>query len=246
MSPAAGWDEEEDRRIVPVRSLDFVLEPGGWPELEPHRAEIDSYFAARVAANPHLWNGAVLLLRHSHLDDGVLKGTFRRTDFASFLWWRAQGWMNMGLRNAFALAALEGSDGGFVLGVMGAHTSAAGQVYFPGGTPDLSDITAEGRVDLSASSLRELTEETGLLPGDIAQDHGFMAVYDGPRLALLRRLVFAEPAEKLAARIRDFIGREALPEFSDVVVVHGEQDMLASIAPFAADYIRARWAMRSV
>ncbi len=244
MNPATGWDEE-GRRIVPVRALDFVLEPGGWPELEPQRAEIDSYFAARVAANPHLWNGAVLMLRHSHLDDGVLRGTFRRTDFASFLWWKAQGWMNMGLRNAFSLAALEGSDGGFVLGVMGPQTSAAGQIFFPCGTPDLSDITPDGRVDLAASALRELAEETGLLPGDIAQDHGLMAVYDGPRLALLRQLVFSEPAEELATRIRSFLARENLPELSDVVVVHREQDMLPAIAPFAADYIRARWAMRS-
>lgn len=244
MSPASGWDDEEGRRIVPVRTLDFVLEPGGWPEVEPHRAEIDSHFSMRVAANPHLWNGAVLMLRHSRLDDGVLRGTFRRTDFASFLWWQARGWPNMGLRNAFALVALEGSDGGFVLGLMGPQTSAAGRIYFPGGTPDLSDITPDGHVDLAASSLRELEEETGLLPRDIAQDHGFMAVYDGPRLALLRQLVFPEPAAELARRIRGFLRQQALPEFSDVVVVHGEEDLLPMIVPFAADYIRARWAMR--
>ena len=244
MSLTTGWDKE-DRRVVPVRTLDFVLEPGGWPELKPHQAQIDAYFAGRVAENPHLWNGAVLLVRHSCLEDGAMSGTFRRTDFASFLWWRTQGWPNMGLRNAFALAALEGADGGFVLGVMGPQTSAAGQIYFPGGTPDLSDITPDGHVDLAASSLREMTEETGLLPADVAQDNGFMAVYDGPRLALLRQLVFAEPAEALAARIRGFLEREEMPELSDVVVVHGEQDMLPAIAPYAASYMRARWAMRS-
>lgn len=241
MSPALGWNEEEDRRIVPVRALDFTLEPGGWPETEPHRAEVEAYFAMRLAANPHLWNGAILLLRDAALENGVLRGAFRQTDFATFLWWQAQGWPDMGLRNAFALNVLEGSDGGIVLGVMAPHTSASGRIYFPGGTPDLSDVTAGGRVDLAASAARELTEETGLLPEDVAQDLGFTAVYDGPRLALLKRLVFAMPAQELACRIRAFIAREEMPEFSDVLVVHGEQDMVPAIVPFAAHYLRARW-----
>ncbi len=244
MSAAPAWDEQEDRRIVPVHALDMVLEAGGWPELEPHRAEIEACFAERVAANPHLWNGAILLLRRSKLENGLLRGAFRQTDFASFLWWQAQGWPNMGLRNAFALNVLEGSDGGFVLGIMAPHTAVGGRIYFPGGTPDLSDVTCDGRVDLVASCVRELAEETGLHSEDVAQDLGFTAVYDGPRLALLRRLVFPEPAHELALRIRAFLGREALPEFSDVLVVRDEQDLVPAIVPFAADYLRSRWGVR--
>ncbi|MGQ3675237.1 NUDIX hydrolase [Xanthobacter sp. TB0139] len=235
-------------QIFAVQALHFVLEPGGWPQAEAHHAEIETCFAACRQKNPHLWNGEILMLDQASLrreetaEGVVLHGAFRRTDFASFLWWRMQGWPDMGLRNAFSLAALEGADGGFVLGRMGAQTSSAGHIYFPGGTPDLSDVTERGYVDLAASSLREMAEETGLHPGDIAHDGGFIAVEDGPRLALLHRLVFAEPADALADRIRAFLGREALPELADMVVVHREEDLLPAIAPFTVAYMRARWA----
>lgn len=90
--------------------------------------------------------------------------------------------------------------------------------------------------------LRELTEETGLLPSDIARDAGFTALFDGPRIALLRRLVFDAPAETLADRIRAFLAAQAQPELADVTVVKSEADLTSAMAPFAVDYMRWRWA----
>ncbi|MEP9353910.1 NUDIX hydrolase [Xanthobacter sp. KR7-65] len=244
MTSPWGDDWPVDRRIAPVHALDFAFEPGGWPQMDARRAEIEAHFARRAADNPHLWNGPVLLLGAHAFRDGVLSGAFRQSDFATFTYWRDTGWRDEGLVNAFALAAIEGSDGGFVLGVMGPHTASGGRAYFPGGTPDPSDITADGRVDLHASMLRELAEETGLSPADIARDDGFTALFDGPRIALMGRLVFDAPADVLAARIRAFLAAEARPELSDVAVVHAEADLTPAMAPFAVDYMRWRWAER--
>ncbi|NMN59945.1 8-oxo-dGTP pyrophosphatase MutT (NUDIX family) [Xanthobacter sp. SG618] len=242
MSGGWGQDWTVDRRIVPVHRLGLAFEPGGWSEMAPRRGEIEAHFARRAADNPHLWNGPILLLARHDFTDGVLSGAFRQTDFAAFTFWRDEGWKDEGMVNAFALAAIEGSDGGFVLGVMGPHTASAGRIYFPGGTPDPSDITPDNRVDLHASMLRELTEETGLLPADILRDDGFTGLFDGPRVALMGRLVFDAPAEDLAARIRTFLAAEAEPELADVAVVKSEADLAPAMAPFAVDYMRWRWA----
>jgi 8-oxo-dGTP pyrophosphatase MutT (NUDIX family) len=210
--------------------------------MAPRRAEVEAHFARRAADNPHLWNGPILLLARHGFADGMLSGTFRQTDFAAFTFWRDEGWKDEGMVNAFALAAIEGSDGGFVLGVMGPHTASAGRIYFPSGTPDPSDITADNRVDLHASMLRELTEETGLLPSDILRDDGFTGLFEGPRVALMGRLVFDTPADDLAARIRAFLASEMQPELADVAVVRSEADLTPAMAPFAVDYMRWRWA----
>lgn len=241
--PLWGVDVTTDRRVVPVRGLDLVLEPGGWPEAEACRVEIDAHFARRQAANPHLWNGAILLLRDHAFADGVLRGRFRQTDFASFLWWRDLGWpQDLNAVNAFALAAIESADGAFLMGVMGSHTSSAGRIYFPGGTPDLSDVTAHGAVDLEASAWRELQEETGLARADVALDGGFFAVFDGPRLGLMRRLVLKAGTDAAVAQVRRFLARETLPELADLAAVRAAADLTPQMAPFAVDYMQARWA----
>ncbi len=52
----------------------------------------------------------------------------------------------------------------------GAVDGGGGRVYFPCGTPDLSDVTPDRRVDFEASHWRELAEETGLTRADIARE----------------------------------------------------------------------------
>ncbi|MDQ0503892.1 NUDIX hydrolase [Xanthobacter agilis] len=239
--PLWGQDDTKDRRVAPVRSVCLTLEDGGWPEAEARQAEIDSHFALRQRANPHLWNGDILLLRDHRFADGHLDGRVRRTTFASFLWWRDQGWPDLGMVNVFALAALEGADGAFLMGVMGAHTASAGRIYFPGGTPDLSDLTTDGHLDLAGSVWRELAEETGLAVADVTRDAGFTAVFDGPRLALLRRLLLPEPAADAARRIHAFLGRETLPELSAMAIVRNVKDISPQMAPFAVAYMRHLW-----
>ncbi|WP_234053257.1 MULTISPECIES: NUDIX hydrolase [unclassified Xanthobacter] len=247
MSADAVWGTitHEDRRIAPVLSLSLTLEAGGWPEADARRDEIAAHFAARQAANPHLWNGDILLLRSHRFGQGHLEGRVRQTDFASFLWWRDQGWPDLGMVNIFALAALEGADGGFLMGVMGAQTSSAGRIYFPGGTPDLSDLTADGHLDLEASLWRELQEETGLCRADMGHDGGFIAVFDGPRLALLRRLVLPQGAQDAAGRIRAFLADDPMPELSDMAIVRNVKDISPQMAPFAVAYMRHRWDIAS-
>ena len=113
-----------------------------------------------------LFNGRVLLLGRRAIEtgpNGVLKlsGAFFETDYADFLAWEEFGDVEEPVSNCFSMAAIRGDDGAFLLGEMAQHTVNAGQIYFPAGTPDPSDVF-DDKVDLEASARRELLEETGV------------------------------------------------------------------------------------
>ena len=48
---------------------------------------------------PKIWNGRVLLLHHQLVSDGVFKGDYLETDYASFAAWAAWGTGAPGRRN---------------------------------------------------------------------------------------------------------------------------------------------------
>lgn len=230
-----------DIPVLPLRDLDLRFEQKPWVFAEERREAIQSYFADLQREKSALFNGRVLIMHQHAVNDGVLGGAYLETDFASFLAWRDWDFPDTSMRNCFALAALRGSDGAFLLGVMGAHTANAGRVYFPGGTPDPSDVF-NGKVDLESSCTRELQEETGI--GRDAYDlaPGWTAVLAGPRIALLKTLHAHEPAAALRDRVRAHISSEQEPELEDVRIVASVADLDATMPPFIHAFLHHVWA----
>lgn len=181
------------------------------------QAEIADHWRRAVAAKPQMFDGIVLVAEDLTLDAGRLAATLRPIPFSGFLAWRDWGYPVGGLTHLSAAAAIVSSDGAVLLGRMGAHTANAGRVYLVGGTPDLSDVAADGSVDLVATATRELAEETGLSPAATAAQVLF--VRDPPRAVVVAVHRFAAPAETLAADIRRFLAADPEPELADIVIV---------------------------
>lgn len=221
--------------IYHLADIDLRFVPRPWAFADEKRGEIDAYFQKLQQSKP-LWNGRVLLMFEHHIDRQVLRGRYLETDYASFLAWRDWGFPDSNIRNCFAPAALQGSDGGYVLGVMADHTANAGKVYFPCGTPDPDDLVGD-RVDLERSARRELLEETGIDPDELQIDAGWRAILSGPRIALLKPMQARLTAEALCARIRQHIATETEPELADACVVAGLADLDARIPEFVRAYI---------
>jgi 8-oxo-dGTP pyrophosphatase MutT (NUDIX family) len=229
-----------DIPIVRVERLDTRFAPRPWPFADARRADIDRHFAALKSAQPALWNGRVLLL-HDHAVEGtVFRGAYLETDFASFIAWRDWDFPDRTIRNCFSLGALRGSDGGFLLGVMGAHTVNAGKIYFPAGTPDPDDIVGE-EVDLAGSVWRELAEETGLVRADLVAEDGWYCVLAGARIALVKILQARETAELLRRRILAHLARERAPELADIRVVRGPADFDPMMLLFVTAFLAYIW-----
>jgi pyridoxine kinase len=227
--------------VFHIERLDLSFVPQSWAWADRHRAEIDAWFADMHRKQPALWNGRVLLMHHQVIEHGVLRGEFLETDYASFICWKQRGRPHAEVRDCFSAAAIQSSDGAFLLGVMGAHTFNAGKAYFPCGTPDPNDIVG-GKVDFEHSVRRELSEETGLSTDDFTPEPGWTMVVDGSLIGQIKVLRARESAKALHDRIIAFLASEKKPELSDIRVVYGPGDFDQSMPRFVTAFLASRFA----
>jgi 8-oxo-dGTP pyrophosphatase MutT (NUDIX family) len=222
-----------------ISALDLVVEAWTWPFAETRRAEIAAHFADKQREKPALWNGRVLLGRNPVFSGDRFSARYFETDFASFLAWRDWGFPDGEVFNAFGMGALHCADGAFVLGEMADFTSNAGQIYFPAGTPDLSDLRGN-LVDIPGSVTREVEEETGLVPADYrAADHWDCVVTRG-LVALMRVLHVDASGEALRGKIEANLARETAPELCAIHLVRDVKDITPAMPVFVRAFLEAK------
>jgi hypothetical protein len=216
------------------------VQPWSWPFAQARRAEIDAHFAEEQHKLPNLWNGRVLLGRNPVFADGHLSADYFETDFASFLAWRDWGFPDSSVFNGFGMGALLSNDGAFALGEMGHHTSNAGRIYFPSGTPDLDDVKGEV-LDIEGSVAREVEEETGLKPADYRAEPHWDCVFTGVAIAAMRVLHVDMSGEALRARIEANLAQESQPELAGIHLVRGPGDLTSSMPRFVTAYLERQF-----
>ncbi len=229
--------------VVRIRNLDLRYRQRSWDFAVRERERIDAHFRRLREATPGLWNGPVLLAHELRLQADRLSAAYLQTDFASFIAWRDWNCPDPAIANCFALGAIQAADGAFLLGIMHADTANAGRIYFPGGTPDPSDIAGE-TVDLEGSVRREVEEETGLEPGAFAIDPHWYAVPSGPRIGLLKRMRSTLPADLLCDRIAANLARQAHPELAGIHVARGPADLSERMPDFIRAFLLYEWRER--
>jgi 8-oxo-dGTP pyrophosphatase MutT (NUDIX family) len=229
--------------IFHIDRLDLSFAPKPWAFATEHRNKIDDYFEALRREKPELWNGRVLLMHHQVVEQGVLRGQYLETDYASFAAWRHWGRPAAGVRDCFSAAAVLTADGAFLLVVMGSHTFNAGGIYFPCGTPDPNDVVGD-RVDLDLSMRRELMEETGLDAAAFEPQPGWTMAIDGPLIALIKILRSRENAKTLREGILAHLACQPRPELADIRIVRAADDIDPAVPPFASAFLAAQFAGR--
>jgi 8-oxo-dGTP pyrophosphatase MutT (NUDIX family) len=227
--------------VFHIDRLELSFVPKPWAFAKNQRAEIDAFFEGLRREKPEIWNGRVLLLHHQVVADGVLRGEYLETDYASFAAWRHWGRPAAGVRDCFGAAAVATAEGAFLLGVMGPHTVNDGQIYFPCGTPDPHDLVGD-KVDLEQSVQRELKEETGLNVTEFEAEPGWTMVVDGPLIAQIKVLRSKKTAAVLRERILAHLGSERHPELADIRIVGKLADIDPAMPRFVTSFLASRLA----
>jgi 8-oxo-dGTP pyrophosphatase MutT (NUDIX family) len=222
-----------------VTALDLTFQPRPWPFATERRTEIDAHFAVKRAEKPLIWNGRILLARDPEFSADRFSARYLEADFASFLAWRDWGFPDASVFNGFGMGALRCADGAFVMGEMGRHTSNAGRIYFPAGTPDLDDVRDDA-VDIAGSVAREVLEETGLEPADYRAAPHWDCVVSGSAIAMIRILDVALTGDELRARIEANLASQVQPELAAIHLVRAASDLTAAMPRFVTAFIEAQ------
>ena len=77
-----------ESRCVRLATCAFRVADWQWPFALEHAEAIARDWQRRRARMPQLFNGTVYLLRDHAIDGDTLSGTFFKTDFSTFLYWR--------------------------------------------------------------------------------------------------------------------------------------------------------------
>ena len=190
---------------------------------------------------PQLWNGRILLGRHPVFAGGRLSASYFETDFASFLAWRDWGFPDKDVFNGLGWARCAAPTAPSCSARWASHTSTAGRIYFPSGTPDLDDVR-DGAVDISGSVVRELEEETGLAPDEYRSEPALALRLHRPVMAMIRLLHVDMSGEALRSRIEANLAWQQSPELSAIHLVRGTRDLTAAMPRFVTAFLEAQLA----
>ena len=230
-------DAFHDGHIVRLSAVEARIEAYDWAFARENGEAVAAHWGRISAGKPGMFNGRVLLQHRAAITGSVFQARYFETDYASFMTWRDAGHPGPSVRNGFAMGALRAADGAFLCGRMSGHT-ANGMVYFAAGTPDRSDVRADGTVDLAGSVLRELAEETGLAETEVTVAEGWHAVFSPGRVAFMRPLTIDLPAEEARALMLSRMTSLEEQELDDIVILRSAADCdRHKMAPFMKPYL---------
>lgn len=219
--------------IQRISRVDLRLVDRVWPFAVERGEEIAAHWARRASENPALWNGKLLISASPRVSGDCLRAQTFEIDYASYTAWRDWGYEDKTHFNIFGSALIRSCEGHLIFGRMAGHTAGAGLIYPPAGSLDPGDVDAGGKIDVFASALRELREETGLSVTEARQGEDFV-VWCGQKISVTRVFNFDRGTEALASAISTFVSNQDRPELSEIVVLRSMADVdMENTEPYA-------------
>ncbi|MDK1388652.1 NUDIX hydrolase [Sinorhizobium sp. 8-89] len=217
-SNRAEWPAEGT--VFPVSAVGIDVSPDPHPF---HLAEVEraqESWQREIAANPHLFDGRMVLQRAIRIEDGRIVANAHVVPYSTFLWWRKS--RAPGALHIFAMPMLLSSDGAMIAIRMGSHTANAGRVYSPGGSLEPEDIV-DGRCDIDGNIAREVREETGIELSEATAEPGYHAVHMKGTVVVFRTHRLAATADELVSLVARHVSTDPHPEIDEAVAIRGPE-----------------------
>lgn len=213
-----GFIWPEDGTLFNLSGYDVSVANGPHPLYLQRQAEIETNWVAEHAANPALFNGEMLIHRDIRIDaEGRLVATGHLTPYSTLLWWRKQPDRPIA-EHLFPIAVPITRDGAILAIEMSAKTANPGRIYCAAGSLDAHDIV-NGKVDLDANMLREVTEETGIDLSTATPVGGYLGVRAARAVTLYRIFLLPHDAEEACALVRRHMETDHEQEIAGPVII---------------------------
>lgn len=238
VSAGRGFPYENGVKVVSRCVLRVSDRP--WLFAQTHAPEIAAHWMQAQAANPAYFNGVVHLIDDLQLVENELHASLVRTEFKSFLYWRAQGFPEAGVVDGFGSALIRSSDGQFLLVSQRPGNVNSGFAYLPSGFIDERDVDAEGGIDIARSVTREIEEEIGEAGKDFRREEGIIVTRSDAQLCLAVPFQAPMTAEAFAARVAEHNAQSADPELEAIIPVGRIEDLSdLKLLPYARALLEA-------
>lgn len=209
-----------ETRVFSATGVDLRVVEGGWSFAERERDAIRAHWERRVSEKPRFFNGAIhVVARYALSPEGLLSAEFVRTDFASFLYWREKGSPDTAVMDCFGTGLVFSAESKLLLGQQRSGNLNDRAIYPPSGFIDPADVRKDGVIDIDASVMREVTEETGLDASDLAPTGTYIVTQLGPVLSIGIPLRSSLTADELEARIARYIAADPESELARAFLV---------------------------
>jgi ADP-ribose pyrophosphatase YjhB (NUDIX family) len=235
-----------DPEVTPVGTCILKAGAGTWEFARSHAGQIDAHWQRRSASNPAFFNGRIYMLADYRISGGTFAGELIQVEFKQFLYWKDTGCPDKTVFDVFGSGLIRSRDGAVLLGRQRPGNLNEGLVYLPGGFIDPRDTDEEGRVDIRASVLREVQEETGLDQDLLTVRDGVLVTTIGQQVSIAVDLVSGEDGQSLQARVRRALSGVGDSELDDVILVRSLRDLAGSKVPEYADVLLRRVLVPSI
>ncbi|OAP49069.1 hypothetical protein [Sinorhizobium americanum] len=217
-SNRTAWPTEG--KVFPVSEIDIEVSAEPHPFHLAERERARESWQREIAANPHLFDGRMVLQRSIRIAEGRIAARAHIVPYSTFLWWRKT--RGPGAYHIFGMPMLLSSDGALIAIRMGAHTANAGRVYSPGGSLEPEDVV-DGRCDVAGNIAREVKEETGISLSEASAEPGWHAIHMAGTITVFRVFRLPATADEVVARVAAHIASDPHPEVDEALAIRGPE-----------------------
>jgi hypothetical protein len=214
--------------VTPVNNVAVQLDAAPWPFATQNTEKISAFWQKERKSHPHFFDGQVHVMtsweiRGAQTSAATFVGNLCRTNFASFLYWKALDAHSQKEVDFSGGAALFCRDGALLMVLAGDHTIAPGTLEFPSGFVDVSDFK-DNKLNFDRHVAREVTEELVIAREELGRPKKYLVSAADGVVQVLSIFILETNGGEFTERWR---GRTAAlrSEISDVVAIYRSADV---------------------